>query len=53
MTGAGELAMLLAIDAAAVGLVFGPLAEVEERVDFAERLLTGAGEVNQLPGGAH
>ena len=92
MTGAGELAMFLAIGAAAVGVLFGPigsalarrlvgrhepedahaeieemhvrvtaevdnlrarLAEVEERLDFAERLLTRGGEVNQLPGGAH
>ena len=28
------------------------LAEVEERLDFAERLLTRGGEVDQLPGGA-
>jgi hypothetical protein len=28
------------------------LAEVEERLDFAERLLTRAGEVDQIPGGA-
>lgn len=92
MTGAGELAMFLAIGAAAVGVLFGPigsalgrrlqgrpepgdaqaeieemsarvaaevdnvrarLAEVEERLDFAERLLTRGEEVNQLPRGAH
>ncbi len=91
MTGAGELAMFLAIGAAAVGLLFGPigsaigrrlggrsepgdaqaeieevrarvtdevddlrsrLAEVEERLDFAERLLAQGGQVDQLPGGA-
>jgi Na+/glutamate symporter len=91
MTGAGELAMFLAIGAAAVGLFFGPigsalahrlggrrytadlhaeveelggrvtmevdelrqrLAEVEERLDFAERLLTHNVPANQLPGGA-
>jgi hypothetical protein len=28
------------------------LAEVEERLDFAERLLTRGGEVDQIPGGA-
>jgi len=27
------------------------LAEVEERLDFAERLLTRGGEVDQIPGG--
>jgi len=92
MSGAGELAMFLAIGAAAVGLLFGPigsalarrlggrpdpgdahaeieemsarvtaevddlrsrLAEVEERLDFAERLLAHGGPANQLPGGAH
>jgi hypothetical protein len=92
MSGAGELAMFLAIGAAAVALLFGPigsalarriggrpephdthgkieemngrvsaevhdlrnrLAEVEERLDFAERLLTHGGPANQLPGGAH
>jgi hypothetical protein len=92
MTGAGELAMFLAIGAAAVGLLFGPigsaiarrisgrsepgdahaeieemgarvtgevddlrnrLAEVEERLDFAERLLAHGGPANQLPGRAH
>ena len=92
MTGAGELAMFLAIGAAAVGLLFGPigsavarrivgrsepddahaeieeirarvteevddlrnrLGEVEERLDFAERLLANGGPANQLPGGAH
>lgn len=84
--------MFLAIGAAAVGMLFGPigsalarrlggrpepgdahaeieemrarvtvevddlrnrLAEVEERLDFAERLLTHDGPANQLPGGAH
>jgi hypothetical protein len=29
------------------------LAEVEERLDFAERLLAAGREVDQLPGGAH
>lgn len=29
------------------------LAEVEERVDFAERLLGSREQANQLPGGAH
>ncbi len=90
MTGAGELAMFLAMGAAAVGLLFGPigsalarriggraepvdahaeieemagrmtgevddlrnrLAEVEERLDFAERLLARGGEADQIPGG--
>ena len=90
MTGAGELAMFLAIGAAAVGLLFGPigsalarrlvgrsepgdahaeieemgarmtaevddlrnrLAEVEERLDFAERLLARGGQADQIPGG--
>lgn len=90
MTGAGELAMFLAIGAAAVGVLFGPvgsalarrlggrpvpgdahaeieelgtrmtaevddlrnrLAEVEERLDFAERLLARGGQADQLPGG--
>jgi hypothetical protein len=92
MSGAGELAMFLAIGAAAVAMLFGPigsalarriggrpepgearaeieemrtrvtaevddlqsrLAEVEERLDFAERLLTHGGQADQLPGGAH
>ncbi len=92
MTGAGELAMFLAIGAAACGILFGPigsaiarrlggrpepgdaqaeieevrarvtdevddlktrLAEVEERLDFAERLLAHGGQADQLPGGAH
>jgi hypothetical protein len=87
----GEIAMFLAIGAAAVGLFFGPigaalaqrlcgrrgsinsqtdiddlggrvtaemddlrhrLAEVEERLDFAERLLTHDAPANQLPRGA-
>ena len=90
MTGAGELAMFLAMGAAAVGLLFGPigsalarrlsgrpeaddahaeieemgarmtaevddlrnrLAEVEERLDFAERLLARGGQADQIPGG--
>jgi hypothetical protein len=90
MSGAGELAMFLAIGAAAVGLLFGPigsalarriggraepddahaeieemgarmtaeaddlrnrLAEVEERLDFAERLLARGGEADQIRGG--
>jgi hypothetical protein len=92
MSGAGELAMFLAIGAAAVGLLFGPigsalgrriaglpqpgdthaeieeirarvteevddlrnrLGEVEERLDFAERLLAHGRQTDQLPGGAH
>ena len=90
MTGAGELAMFLAMGAAAVGLLFGPigsalarrlggrpeaddahaeiegmgarmtadvddlrnrLAEVEERLDFAERLLARGAQADQIPGG--
>ena len=31
----------------------GRLAEVEERLDFAERLLAQAREADQLPGGAN
>ena len=92
MTGAGELAMFLAIGAAAVGVLFGPigsalarrlvgrseagdaqteieemrarvtdevddlrnrLAEVEERLDFAERLLAHGRQADQLPAGEH
>ena len=92
MSPPGELAMFLAIGAAALGFFFGPvgsalarrlssrpeavdvhgeieemgarvtadveelrrrLAEVEERLDFAERLLTRGEPANQLPGGAH
>jgi hypothetical protein len=92
MTPPGELAMFLAIGAAAVGVLFGPigsalarhlvgrsepgdahveieemrarvtdevddlrnrLAEVEERLDFAERLLAHGRQADQLPGGAH
>lgn len=91
MSPPGELAMFLAIGAAAIGLFFGPigsavaqrlsgrrgaidshaeiedldgrvtaemdnlrhrLAEVEERLDFAERLLTQDAPANQLPRGA-
>jgi hypothetical protein len=91
MSGAGELAMFLAIGAASVALLFGPigsalarrlggrpepgdpgaqieemrsqmtaevddlrnrLVEVEERLDFAERLLAHGGPANQLHGGA-
>ena len=90
MSPPGELAMFLAIGAAALGLFFGPigmaigrrlsgrahiqadaeleeigtqvtvemddlrrrLAEVEERLDFAERLLTEGPPANQLPRGA-
>ena len=91
MSPPGELAMFLAIGAAAAGLFFGPigsaiaqrlsgrrgaldsgaqvedlgervtaemddlrhrLAEVEERLDFAERLLTQDAPANQLPRGA-
>jgi hypothetical protein len=86
----GELAMFLAIGAAALGTLFGPigsalarriagraprdpaqgeivrmderitsevdelrtrLAEVEERLDFAERLLARGGQADQIPGG--
>jgi hypothetical protein len=91
MSPPGELAMFLAIGAAALGLFFGPigmaigrrlsggahihaageleeigtqvtaevddlrrrLAEVEERLDFAERLLTDNPPANQLRGGAN
>ena len=92
MSAAGELAMFLAIGAAAVGLLFGPigsalarrlagrpdpgdaaadideiraqvrdegddlrnrLAEVEERLDFAERLLAHGKQADQLPAGEH
>jgi hypothetical protein len=90
MSPPGELAMFLAIGAAALGLFFGPvgmalgrrlsgrahtraqaeleemgtqvtaemddlrnrLAEVEERLDFAERLLANGAPANQLPGRA-
>jgi Na+/glutamate symporter len=91
MSGAGELAMFLAVGCAALGFFFGPvgsavaqrlsgrrgvtdaraeledmqarvttemddlrhrLAEVEERLDFAERLLTHDAPANQLPRGA-
>jgi hypothetical protein len=90
MSPPGELAMFLAIGAAAVGLFFGPigmalgrrlsgrahpeghteveemgaqvtadmddlrrrLADIEERLDFAERLLTDSPPANQLPRGA-
>jgi Na+/glutamate symporter len=90
MSPPGELAMFLAIGAAALGLFFGPigmalgrrlsgrahtdahteveemgaqvtadmddlrrrLAEIEERLDFAERLLTESPLANQLPRGA-
>jgi hypothetical protein len=91
MSPPGELAMFLAIGAAALGLFFGPigaalarrlgggprasevhteieqvnervtaevddlrarLAEVEERLDFAERLLARGGEADQIRGGA-
>ena len=92
MTGAGELAMFLALGFAALGVTFGPigaalgrriggrpepgdahaeieeigsrvtaevddlrnrLGEVEERLDFAERLLARGGQADQLRGGAH
>ena len=92
MTAPGELAMFLAIGAAAVGLLFSPigsalarrlagrsepgdahseieemqarvtdevedlrnrLAEVEERLDFAERLLAHGKQADQLPAGAN
>ncbi len=90
MSPPGELAMFLALGAAAIGLLFGPigqalarrlggrtepdenaaeiervnerittevddlrarLADVEERLDFAERLLARGGQVDQIPGG--
>lgn len=38
---------------AEVELLQARLTEVEERLDFAERLLTNRGEADQLPGGAH
>jgi hypothetical protein len=38
--------------AAEVDQLRGRLAEVEERLDFAERLLAQAREADQLPGGA-
>jgi hypothetical protein len=38
--------------AAEVDQLRGRLAEVEERLDFAERLLARAREADQLPGGA-
>jgi hypothetical protein len=38
--------------AAEVDHLRGRLAEVEERLDFAERLLAQAREADQLPGGA-
>jgi hypothetical protein len=92
MSPPGELAMFLAIGAAALGTLFGPigsalarrlggrprpgeahavmeqlserittevddlrgrLAEVEERLDFAERLLSEGAHGDRLPGGAH
>lgn len=92
MSGAGELAMFLAIGASACALLFGPigsalarrlgghpepgdahaeieemragvmaevdhlrnrLAEVEERLDFAERLLASNEPSHHLPGGEH
>jgi hypothetical protein len=92
VSGAGELAMFLAIGAGAVGLLLGPigaaiarrlggrpdpgdaqaeieevrtrlggevdelrnrLAEVEERLDFAERLLARGAPEDQLPRGAN
>ena len=47
----------LQVDGAVVGAEIdqlrGRLAEVEERLDFAERLLAQAREPDQLPGGAH
>lgn len=91
MSPPGELAMFLALGAAAIGILFGPigsalarrlggrsdpgethaeieqmsermtaevddlrsrLAEVEERLDFAERLLARGGEADQIRGGA-
>jgi hypothetical protein len=45
---AGEPAL-----AAEVDQLRGRLAEVEERLDFAERLLARAREADQLPEGAH
>lgn len=91
MSPPGELAMFLAIGAAALGILFGPigsalarrlggrpgpgdaqaeieqmseqmtaevdilrsrLAEVEERLDFAERVLARGGEADQISKGA-
>ena len=39
--------------AADVEQLRGRLAEVEERLDFAERLLAQVREADQLPGGTH
>ena len=39
--------------AAEVDQLRGRLAEIEERLDFAERFLAQAREADQLPGGAH
>jgi len=55
MTEASELAMFPAIGAAAAGAEVDDLrnrsAEVEVRLDFAERLLAHGRQVDQLPGG--
>jgi hypothetical protein len=45
---AGDPALAVEVDQ-----LRGRLAEVEERLDFAERLLAQARETDQLPGGAH
>jgi hypothetical protein len=42
-----------AVLAADVEQLRGRLAEVEERLDLAERLLAQAREADQLPGGMH
>jgi hypothetical protein len=52
----GQAPAELRVDDSAVGAEIdqlrGRLAEVEERLDFAERLLAQAREADQLPGGA-
>lgn len=47
-TPAGDPALVAEVDH-----LRGRLAEVEERLDFAERLLAQAREADQLPGGAN
>jgi len=49
----GPLAAEDSAIAAEVDHLRGRLAEVEERLDFAERLLAQAREADQLPGGTH
>ena len=59
MTPPGELAMFLAIEEMRARVtdeaddLSSRLAEVEERLDFAERLLAHGRQADQLPGGAH